>query len=387
MRKTIPLLLLMLLVLSSIEQINENRVLCSPVKRSTGTKKIQREPRKASVEIITNEQISCPALRGNSIYFVVDDSTAIKRYNAHEKNFELLVDSVWELLRHDPEGFVKPGEGDFVVSPDGSMAIYTNHVIDEFDVINRLIQWKNNSRALPIDELNGHMHPVRWLSRSKNIIYGYTDVYGAVSNIMTSQLDGTHKTKMVDFDKNIESMIVVPDGKSLGIYTGAIDGHGGENDIYTLNLSTRELYQITKDGYSLDPVWFNSDQLVWSRTDGNPYDTLILGEKLHGAWTTRALGIQTRDQDMGASPKYAWLNKRELVVAVPKSEATFSNGFNESPDGDRLFIYDIVTDQKREIVLVGPSAGRVTVRNMMVSGDGKRLYFTDRGKLRAINIQ
>ncbi len=82
-----------------------------------------------------------------------------------------------------------------------------------------------------------------------------------------------------------------PDGAYLALELSGLESKGSkENDIYTLDLATGTLHQLTKDGYNRGPTWSpDSRMIAYTNSDEAGNDSLVI-TRADGSCSVRPLG-------------------------------------------------------------------------------------------------
>lgn len=211
------------------------------------------------------------------------------------------------------------------------------------------------------------------------IIYHYLDTNSKINNISMSDPDGKNWQEIVAIDLNRPKLIISPDAQEVLLIPTPVAERDDERveNIYLLNINTKNISQLTTDGYIPDASWSpNGGKILYYQWDKNVVK-LTLGIMDKTTKEKKDLGIQTNLNEA------IWLDDQRIIVAVPQTDSDTS-AVNVTKY--EFYIVDVNTNATTKLQL--PSPGYVEdAKNMMYDGKDKILYFTSNDVLYKITLQ
>jgi hypothetical protein len=211
------------------------------------------------------------------------------------------------------------------------------------------------------------------------IIYHYLDANNKINNISISDPDGSNWQEIVAIDLNRPKLIVSPDTQEVLLIPTPVAERDDERveNIYLLNINTKNISQLTTDGYIPDASWSpNGSKILYYQWDKNVVK-LTLGIMDKATKEKKDLGIQTNLNEA------IWQDDQHVIVAVPQ---TNSDTNAVGVVNYEFYIVDINSNITTKLQL--PSPGYIEdVKNMMYDSKDKILYFTSKDMLYKITIK
>ncbi|MCE7993521.1 MAG: TolB family protein [Roseivirga sp.] len=141
---------------------------------------------------------------------------------------------------------------DFIASPDGNYALYTEKTGDNDHIFMQTLADRTATDLTPVDAYHGRPH---WSPDSRSILL-LSDRSGS-TELYLYQLEAKSLEKLTDGEGRVKYMSWAPDGKRVAFTREILEEPKRDHDIYILNLDTKEVSQLTNTP-------FGEQEISWS---------------------------------------------------------------------------------------------------------------------------
>lgn len=176
-----------------------------------------------------------------------------------------------------------------------------------------------------------------------------------------------------------------PNNQTIAIYTEGVDFN--RQEVYFVGLNSENFKSTIIEGRGFQPKWSpQGDKLLYSvyssDTNMNPNLWIVNAQGDNIGSSRKNLNIATW------ADKCSYANATTLYCAVPKNLDENSGLFPELAKATSDNLYEINTQTGTKKMIATPN-GDYNISNIVISGDGRSLYFTDEANkyLRKINLK
>ncbi len=140
--------------------------------------------------------------------------------------------------------------GDPAWSPDGTEIAFVMAAFQKREIY--IYNLETNTQEKLVSKNPPWMLYPTWSPDGKKIAFYWSRI-GEESGIYTVNQDGTELEQIAEIDTYVRSLAWSPSGDEL-LYAQA-ENVGAQ--LFTVNLSTHRIKQLTHDGHNFDAVWFD----------------------------------------------------------------------------------------------------------------------------------
>lgn len=176
-----------------------------------------------------------------------------------------------------------------------------------------------------------------------------------------------------------------PNNQTIAMYTEGVDFD--RQEVYFVGLNNENFKSTIVEGRGFQPKWSpQGDKLLYSvyssNTNMNPNLWIVNAQGESIGSNRKNLNIATW------ADKCSYANSTTLYCAVPKTLDENSGLFPDLAKNTSDNLYEIDTQTGTKKMIATPD-GDYNISNIVISGDGKSLYFTDEASkhLRKINLK
>jgi Tol biopolymer transport system component len=217
--------------------------------------------------------------------------------------------------------------------------------------------WFYDFNTKRLSRLSLNIQNIAWLPNGDQIIYHFFDPQKNINGIFAASPDGSGWRKLADI-KFAEGIELSPISNEEIFYYPILT-EGGGNNIYKLDLKTKQIAELIKNQ--------TAGQVIAS-----PSNTKIIYQIFHEKDQKYTLGTMNMDgskkKDLGIDTE---INK---LVLSEKDDFVILALREEGKATDTFYKINLETNQKQEIKY--KSDIPIDAKNLMLTKDGRTLYFT-----------
>lgn len=298
------------------------------------------------------KQIFYPSLKTDKLYFVGSDQKTIFYFDLQTNNITTFATSSSNIKN-------------VIWSSDRQrLAVKTKDENQDY-----FRTWVYNNQNKKFQQLSDNILALTWSSDNKKIYYNFfkaTEEYdpNMINSLNISEPDGTNWEKLYDFKMEPpKNVIAGPDGVIL--IATETSGYQ-KNDILIFDTATRQLTNITNDGFVKDGAWSPGYKYVYYESgENNPKIYFI---------DFQTKQKQTIELDTALNKFAVNDSGKNVIAAMP------------GKNGDDFYKINIETG-KKTLLYKSTSKDNFDATNLMLSEDGKTLYFTSSDILYKMSIK
>jgi Tol biopolymer transport system component len=239
--------------------------------------------------------------------------------------------------------------------------------MEEGAITRWLYDFKNNQK---ITQLPPEIGAVAWSPDSQKIAYTFLKQDGFYLNIANP--DGSNSEEITALEAIYDPFLEwSPDGKKVAVCPPPQISLN-INNIYVVDIETKEIKQLTSDGLSFGAEWLpDSQKILYTKIDEYT--------KKPSLWAMDADGNNKKDLKISAFTLHRaiWTSNSKKVICAYSEQLPENYLSKEAEIPDQFAIINIKSGKVKKISL--PKDRKITTANyLMLSPDNKTLFFIDR---------